>query len=168
MFPELSTSALHFLYRILCVDPDQRADVFEALELLHRIDTIVPHTEAGMEDCGEDRSSSDLSASTSISTSQSSLAESSSMSLDGSYPRHHNGSQGDSMFHMEGDFDSKQMQYNWSLTSSGRSWSDMADEEEMDFSRPIGFEESTSVSSTPADSFSMAGFTKLSDLLVVR
>ncbi|KAF9328443.1 hypothetical protein BGZ91_001001, partial [Linnemannia elongata] len=42
MFPELSTSALHFLHRVLCVDPDHRADVFEALELLHRIDTIVP------------------------------------------------------------------------------------------------------------------------------
>ncbi|KAF9102036.1 hypothetical protein BGX29_004992 [Mortierella sp. GBA35] len=165
MFPELSSSALHFLHRVLCVDPDQRADVFEALELLRRIDTIVP-MDATMEDCGEDRSSSDLSASTSASTSQSSLAESSSMSLDGSYPRH-NGSEADSMFHMEGDFGSKQMQPNWSLTSSGRSWSDMADEEEMDFSRPIGFDETTSTTSA-TDSFSMAGFTKLSDLLMVR
>lgn len=165
MFPELSTNALHFLHRVLCVDPDQRADVFEALELLHRIDTIVPQ-EVGMEDCGEDRSSSDLSASTSTSTSQSSLAESSSMSLDGSYPRR-NGSETDSIFHMEGDFGSKQMQHNWSLTSSGRSWSDMADEEEMDFSRPIGFDESASAPSS-TDSFSMAGFTKLSDLLMVR
>ncbi|KAG0072082.1 hypothetical protein BGZ89_008320 [Linnemannia elongata] len=137
MFPELSTSALHFLHRVLCVDPDHRADVFEALELLHRIDTIVPQ-EVGMEDCGEDRSSTDLSASASTSTSQSSLAESSSMSLDGSYPRH-NGSESDSIFHME----------------------------EMDFSRPIGFDESASAPSS-TDSFSMAGFTKLSDLLMVR
>ncbi|KAF9289535.1 hypothetical protein BGZ88_007713 [Linnemannia elongata] len=165
MFPELSTSALHFLHRVLCVDPDHRADVFEALELLHRIDSIVPQ-EVGMEDCGEDRSSTDLSASASTSTSQSSLAESSSMSLDGSYPRH-NGSESDSIFHMEGDFGSKQMQHNWSLTSSGRSWSDMADEEEMDFTRPIGFDESASAPSS-TDSFSMAGFTKLSDLLMVR
>ncbi|KAF9908192.1 hypothetical protein EC991_010118 [Linnemannia zychae] len=164
MFPELSTSALHFLHRVLCVDPDQRADVFEALELLHRIDTIVAQ-EVGMEDCGEDRSSSDISASTSTSsTSQSSLADSSSMSLDGSFARHHpNGSETDSIFHMEGDFGSKQMQHNWSLTSSGRSWSDMADEEEMDFSRPIGFDESAAVSD-----FSMAAFPKLSDLLMVR
>ncbi|KAG0380882.1 hypothetical protein BGX24_003743 [Mortierella sp. AD032] len=170
MFPELSSSALHFLHRVLCVDPDQRADVFEALELLHRIDTIVAQ-EVGMEDCGEDRSASDISASTSTSsTSQcSSLAESSSMSLDGSFSHHHH--EADSMFHMEGDFGSKQMQPNWSLTSSGRSWSDMADEDEMDFSRPIGFDESaatTASDSAPADPFSMAGFTTLSDLLMVR
>ncbi|KAF9128209.1 hypothetical protein BGW39_005284 [Mortierella sp. 14UC] len=166
MFPELSTSALHFLHRVLCVDPDQRADVFEALELLHRIDTIVPQ-EVGMEDCGEDRSSSDISASTSTSsTSQSSLADSSSMSLDGSFAHHHhNGSETDSIFHMEGDFGSKQMQHNWSLTSSGRSWSDMADEEEMDFSRPIGFDESAAAASSD---FSTAAFPKLSDLLMVR
>ncbi|KAF9917716.1 hypothetical protein FBU30_000557 [Linnemannia zychae] len=163
MFPELSSSALHFLHRVLCVNPDQRADVFEALELLHRIDTIVPQ-EVGMEDCGEDRSSSDLSASTSTTTSQSSLTRSSSMSLE-SYPSHN---ETDSIFHMEGDFESKQMQQNWSLTSSGRSWSDMADEEEMDFSRPIDFEEPSSVTDAAPDSFSMAGFTKLSDLLMVR
>ncbi|KAI7825400.1 kinase-like domain-containing protein, partial [Gamsiella multidivaricata] len=31
MFPELSASALHFLHRVLCVDPNERADCFEAL-----------------------------------------------------------------------------------------------------------------------------------------
>ncbi|KAG0297968.1 hypothetical protein BGZ98_000357 [Dissophora globulifera] len=145
MFPELSASALHFLHRVLCVDPNDRADCFEALELLHRIDTIV-RRDASMEDCGEDRtvSSDDASSSCSLSSSatgssKSSIDDSSCMSLNGSHRR--SSDEHDSIFHMEDDYGAKKMQPNWSLVSSAKSWSDMADEEEMDFSQPIEFEQ---------------------------
>jgi len=145
MFPELSASALHFLHRVLCVDPNERADSFEALELLQRIDTIVCN-DASMEDCGEnntassDESSSSLSLSSSASgASKSSMADTSSMSLNGS--RRGSSHESDSIFHMEDDYGAKKMQPSWSLVSSSKSWSDMADEEEMDFSQPIEFEQ---------------------------
>ncbi|KAG0197471.1 hypothetical protein BGX28_009052 [Mortierella sp. GBA30] len=170
MFPELSASALHFLHRVLCVDPSERADCFEALELLHRIDTIVYKDTSSMEECGENGirtgSSEFGSVDSSINGSRSSsIAESTSMSLRGSF--HDQGV----IFHMEDDFGASlnklTIERNWSLTSSGKSWSDMAEEEEMDFSQPIEFvqrqEDAPSV-----DLLAQAGMVKLSDLFAIR
>ncbi|KAF8927622.1 kinase-like domain-containing protein [Dissophora ornata] len=161
MFPELSASALRFLHRVLCVDPNERADCFEALELLHRVDSIVCK-DASMEDCGEDCNSASSDESTSLSlsssstgASQCSMADTSSMSLNGS-----SSDESESIFHMEDDYGAKTMQPNWSLASSGRSWSDMADEEEMDFSQPIEFEQKEQ-----RNLLSNSRFPKLSDLM---
>ncbi|KAI1314446.1 hypothetical protein EDD11_002148 [Mortierella claussenii] len=170
MFPELSASALQFLHRVLCVDPNERADCFEALELLHRIDTIVCK-DTSMEECGEGHTSdqsltSFSSSSTSSSTggassSKSSVADMASMSS--------LSSRQDSIFHMEDDYGAKAMQSSWSFTSSSaKSWSDMADEEEMDFSQPIEFEHQEQQQQEQeeiVDFLSQAGFTKLTDLV---
>lgn len=161
MFPELSTSAKMFLHRVLCVDPNDRADAQEALELLHRIDSIVCK-DASMEDCGEDdghwvsvsnfgfasdEESSSLSSSPSsdslgCASSESSVADIGSMSLNGSHDgRSDMSDEPESIFHMEDDYGAKRMLPNWSFTSTARSWSDMADDDEMDFSQPIDFEQ---------------------------
>ncbi|KAF9898578.1 hypothetical protein BX616_003854 [Lobosporangium transversale] len=176
MFPELSASALHFLHRVLCVDPNERADCFEALELLHRIDSIV-RKDTSMEECDESRafhessssvfSSSSTSSSDDALSSKSSMADSPIMSLNGtststtssSSSLHH-----DDIFHMEDDFGAKNMQLRWSLTSSAKSWSDMADEDEMDFSQPIEFEQQQQ-QQQPVDFLSHVGFPKLTDLV---
>ncbi|KAF9217502.1 hypothetical protein BGZ59_003830, partial [Podila verticillata] len=121
MFPDLSLSALHFLQRVLCVDPNDRADSYEALELLHRIDSIVCEEDAKqfavMEDCEDNGAPMSDSSETSSRTSSTSGVDSISKFSDD-----------DSIFHMEGDFGTD-------------SWSDMVEEEEMDFSQPVEFEE---------------------------
>ncbi|KAF9939398.1 hypothetical protein BGZ65_010528 [Modicella reniformis] len=186
MFPELSTSARHFLHRVLCVDPQERADCYEALELLNRIDSIVCKEETSMEDCGEDvatsnffasghyhdddKSSSPLvSSSTSSSfccglSSKSSMADIGSMSLNGgSHDARSTISSDDddddddddepeSIFQMEDDYG-----------ASAKSWSDMADEDEMDFSEPIEFDLSQQQQQKLAsfDVMAQRGFPKL-------
>jgi len=163
MFPELSSSALHFLHRVLCVDPNERADVFEALELVQGIDTILrkggdSKEFAAMEDCGEDRVASELSSLDSSVGSLSSLSS-------------HSGSdESETMFHMEDDYGrhhahkaTKTFSWSSSWSSSGsvaKAWSDMADEEEMDFNEPLQFEEKKE------DMFAQAGFTSLTDLML--
>ncbi|KAF9983746.1 hypothetical protein BGZ75_004778 [Mortierella antarctica] len=178
MFPELSASALHFLHRVLCVDPNERADCFEAMELLHRIDTIVSSGKdtASMEECGEngieDGSSEFASADSSLngSRSSSSMSDSASMSLGGSNGSFDDDQQSGAIFHMEGDFagdNLKTDERSWSLTSSVKSWSDMADEEEMDFSQPIDFEFQQQ-QQQPIDLLAQAGMVKLSDLFASK
>ncbi|KFH70965.1 RAN protein kinase [Podila verticillata NRRL 6337] len=148
MFPDLSLSALHFLQRVLCVDPNDRADSYEALELLHRIDSIVCEEDAKqfavMEDCEDNGAPMSDSSETSSRTSSTSGVDSISKFSDD-----------DSIFHMEGDFGTDVTERpgsswsrlscasSWSATSShsGKSWSDMVEEEEMDFSQPVEFEE---------------------------
>lgn len=164
MFPELSSSALHFLHRVLCVDPNERADVFEALELVQGIETILRKDGdskefATMEDCGEDRVASEYSSLDSSVGSLSSLSS-------------HSGSdEPETMFHMEDDFGRRGHEavktFSWSSSwssSSGsigaKAWSDMADEEEMDFNEPLQFEEKKE------DMFAQAGFTSLTDLML--
>jgi len=170
MFPELTASARLFLHRILCVDPNDRADALEALELLHKIDSIVSKDES-MEDCGEDDglhphhhrasnfeeksssfSSSPSSQSSGCASSKSSVADIGSMSLNGSHDGRRSDMSDDqeSIFHMEGDFGTKKMLPNWSFTSTAKSWSDMADDDEMDFSQPIDFEQPQQPSSFDA------------------
>ncbi|KAG0004484.1 hypothetical protein BGZ80_003131 [Entomortierella chlamydospora] len=166
MFPELSASALHFLHRVLCIDPNERADCFEAMELLRRIDTIV--IKDGSVDSVLDNSISATSSgvstsstSSSMSSSLSSMADSALMSL--------NGSQRGEIFHMEDDYGatttvtttSKKMQSSWSSTSSSKSWSDMDDEEEMDFSKPIEFEQQQDA----IDFLAQSGFPTLTELV---
>ncbi|KAF9164173.1 hypothetical protein DFQ26_001716 [Actinomortierella ambigua] len=170
MFPELSPAALHFLHRVLCVDPNDRADCYEALELIQSMTFIVGHghgleeddaTAAAMEGCEEE--SSDIgSMQSSVESSRNPSAVSSiAASMDGYY---NEDDQHEEMFHMEDDYGapstgavnnnnnkdfgsatrSGSRFSNWSLAShqSGHSWSDMADEEaEMDFSLPVGFDE---------------------------
>ena len=165
MFPELTAPALHFLHRVLCVDPNQRADCAEALELIQALDSIVrKDAEEAMSDCESNTSNSR----------QLSEASSSIMSLDDEVNSHDGYS--DSMFHMEGDFNHHASGHNaaatWSqLTASDKSWSKLADEDddEMDFSSPVDFSTaavSSSNSSYSDDSSIMgqAGFVKLSDL----
>ncbi|KAF9180500.1 hypothetical protein BGZ51_000330 [Haplosporangium sp. Z 767] len=170
MFPELSASALHFLHRVLCVDPNERADCFEALELIHRMGAIVCK-DALMEECGENRDASDLySANSSVSGSRASSMTDSFASMTAG--RSHRTSEPDSIFHMEDDFGgvnttSSKMQPSWSLTLSSKSWSDMADEDEMDFSQPIEFGQEEIYKESP-DRLAQAGLTKLSDLLKSR
>ncbi|KAG0008637.1 hypothetical protein BGZ81_003967, partial [Podila clonocystis] len=147
MFPDLSMSALHFLQRVLCVDPNDRADSYEALELLLRIDSIVCEEDvkrsAIMEDCEDDGAPmSDMSETSS---------RTSSSDADSIRSKH---SGDDSIFHMDDDYgaDTKRSGSSWSRSScasgwsatsshSGKSWSDMIEEEEMDFSQPVEFEE---------------------------
>ncbi|KAG0337781.1 hypothetical protein BG000_004968 [Podila horticola] len=146
MFPDLSMSALHFLQRVLCVDPNDRADSYEALELLLRIDSIVCEEDAKrsaiMEDCEDDGAPMSDSSETSSRTS-SSDADSI-----------HSNLSDDAIFHMDDDYstDAKRSGSSWSRSScasswsatsshSGKSWSDMVEEEEMDFSQPVEFEE---------------------------
>ncbi|KAF9426534.1 hypothetical protein BGZ94_006380 [Podila epigama] len=177
MFPELSPSALHFLHRVLCVDPNDRADVFEALELVQNIDTILrPGSDskdfASMEDCDEERVQSELdSLNSSVASSSSG-----SSSLD---------AESETMFHMEDDYGRSVVtakgtspsiktfswSSSWSSTDSmgAKAWSDMADEEEMDFSAPVQFDENAQTVALPQDSASMftqAGFTTLTDLML--
>ncbi|KAF9324595.1 hypothetical protein BG006_000390 [Podila minutissima] len=146
MFPDLSLSALHFLQRVLCVDPNDRADSYEALELLYRIDSIVCEEDAKrsamMEDCEDDGAPISDSSETSSRTSSSDADSISKLSDD------------DSIFHMDDDYgaEAKRSGSSWSRSSrtsswsaasshSGKSWSDMIEEEEMDFSQPVEFEE---------------------------
>ncbi|KAF9407715.1 hypothetical protein BGZ94_002585 [Podila epigama] len=170
MFPELSMSALYFLQRVLCVDPNDRADSYEALEILHRMDTIVDDANtlcATMEEC-DNESARAMSAS---SYEPSSRAPSSSPT-DSLQSRRRLPDESDSIFKMEDDYgaspvsscpssaspvsaapESKQSGASWTRSScasswssisshqSGKSWSDMVEEEEMDFSLPVHFEE---------------------------
>ncbi|KAF8977627.1 hypothetical protein BGZ46_007240 [Entomortierella lignicola] len=140
MFPELSASALYFLHRVLCVDPNDRADCFEAMELLRRIDTIVAVDSTSNNDKSFSASSGSSASTSSMSSSMSSMADSALMSL--------NGSQRGEIFHMEDDYgagatasSSNNMRSSFSSTLSTKSWSDMDEEEEMDFSKPIEFEQ---------------------------
>ncbi|KAF9971505.1 hypothetical protein BGZ65_010389 [Modicella reniformis] len=169
MFPELSSSALHFLKRVLCVDPNKRADCSEALELIKRVDTILGEEAHGrdfasMEDCNEERINSELSlGDSSVGSSRSSASESS----DDDDEEEEDDDEDDddyidSMFRMENDFGTFSAAVNnadrtnscsseWSLASSyqsGKSWSDMVEEEEMDFSLPVEFDETPAA---PAD-----------------
>ncbi|KAG0233646.1 hypothetical protein BGW42_007319 [Actinomortierella wolfii] len=169
MFPELTPAALHFLHRVLCVDPNDRADCYEALELIQSMGAIVghglddedvhPETTAVMEDC-EKESSFIGSIESSVESSRNTSASSSIAA----YMEYDNDDH-DEMFHMEDDYGAPSTRANrnnhgskvfssssrtgsrlsnWSLAShqSGHSWSDMADEEaEMDFSLPVEFDE---------------------------
>ncbi|KAG0336823.1 hypothetical protein BG004_007893 [Podila humilis] len=187
MFPELSASALHFLHRVLCVDPNERADVYEALELIQGIETIIrkdgdesdSREFASMEDCVErGRVGSELS-SVDSSLDGSSLS-SSSLSSSSSSSSHSDSYDSETMFHMEDDYGrghSSVKTFSWSSStwSSGESvglkaWSDMADEEEMDFTEPLQFEEKKDIQDEPkgssSDMFAQAGFTSLSDLML--
>ncbi|KAG0041868.1 hypothetical protein BGZ83_001207 [Gryganskiella cystojenkinii] len=144
MFPELTGAALHFLHRVLCVDPSRRADCAEALELIRGLDSIVRKDTEAMSDCESTTSSRRMSSSAS------------------SYMSDDDGCDSDSMFHMEGEFHQRK-DLNWSqLTASDKSWSKLADEDddEMDFSSPVEFSSSASDDSV----VSQAGFVKLSDL----
>lgn len=168
MFPELSAGAKIFLHRVLCVDPNERADALEALELLHRIDSIVckdPSMEDASASNALDERSSSLASSPSFessgcASSKSSVADIGSMSLNGSHDgRRSDMSESESIFHMEDDYGAKKMLPNWSGTSTSKSWSDMADDiEEMDFSQPIDFEQQQDV-------MTQSGFPRLSDLV---
>ncbi|KAF9432982.1 hypothetical protein BGZ76_010034 [Entomortierella beljakovae] len=160
MFPELSPSALYFVHRILSVDPNERADCFEAMELLRRIDTITvkdSSADGNVSNGPISASSSDASVSSStssMSSSLSSMADSPLMSLN-------NSRRGDEMFMMEDDFgaNTKKMESSWSSSSSTKSWSDMDDEEEMDFSKPIEFEQKD------VDFLAQAGFPRITELV---
>ncbi|KAI1316328.1 hypothetical protein EDD11_010107 [Mortierella claussenii] len=170
MFPELSFSALHFLKRVLCVDPNDRADCFEALELLQRIDTILDENDsvweyAAMENCDEERLDSELT----LEDSSLGASQSSDLSCDGSASSYSDNDDEeeedeiDSMFRMEDDYrvyrstpnmidKTRSCSSNWSFASShqsGKSWSDMVEEDEMDFSLPVQFEETSSPESVP-------------------
>ncbi|KAF9126838.1 hypothetical protein BGW39_006314 [Mortierella sp. 14UC] len=168
MFPELSPSALHFLKRVLCVDPNDRADSYEALELIQRVHTIVGHEPraddfASMEDCNEERIDSDLMLDdSSIGSSQSSDQGGSASSC---YEVDEEEDEIDSMFRMEDDYGARlpghgtgsrtrSCSSSWSMASSqqsGKSWSDMIEEDEMDFSLPVEFEEASSAGAAPSD-----------------
>ncbi|KAF9113173.1 hypothetical protein BGX30_007025 [Mortierella sp. GBA39] len=167
MFPELSPSALHFLKRVLCVDPNDRADSYEALELIQRVHTIVGHEPsandfASMEDCNEERIDSDLMLDDSSIGSSRSSAQSSASSY---YEVDEEEDEIDSMFRMEDDYGARlpghgsesrapSCSSSWSVAfshQSGKSWSDMIEEDEMDFSLPIEFEEAGPASPVPSD-----------------
>ncbi|KAF9918003.1 hypothetical protein FBU30_000412 [Linnemannia zychae] len=157
MFPDLSKSALYFLKRVLCVDPNDRADSYEALELIQRVHTIVGcgsyiNDFTSMEDCNEERIDSDLMLDiSSIGSSRSSGQRSTS----DSYEVDDEEDEIDSMFRMEDDYGprltervtnsrTRSCSSGWSIASSqwsGKSWSDMVEEDEMDFSLPVEFEE---------------------------
>ncbi|KAF9142350.1 hypothetical protein BG015_000951 [Linnemannia schmuckeri] len=173
MFPELSPSALHFLKRVLCVDPNDRADSYEALELIQRVHTIVGHEPsandfASMEECNEERIDSDLMLDdSSIGSSRSSVHGSASSC----YEVDEEEDEIDSMFRMEDDYGARLSGHvtvsrtrscssSWSLASShksGKSWSDMIEEDEMDFSLPVEFEEADPTSTVPSDDVEAAG-----------
>ncbi|KAF8959561.1 hypothetical protein BGZ46_001729 [Entomortierella lignicola] len=169
MFPDLSSAALHFLQRVLCVDPNDRADCFEALELIQRIDTIVGEDSptknfASMEACNEERVDSDLTLDdSSVGSSRSSDSSSSDCSDENEEnDKDEEENEIDSMFRMEDDYGAYRPTLNdtirtrscpssWSMASShhsGKSWSDMIEEDEMDFSLPVEFEESPAENST--------------------
>ncbi|KAG0357994.1 hypothetical protein BGX24_006098, partial [Mortierella sp. AD032] len=150
MFPELSPSALHFLKRVLCVDPNDRADSYEALELIQR-------------DCNEERIDSDLMLDDSSIGSSRSSGQGSASSC---YEVDEEEDEIDSMFHMEDDYGARlpghgaesrtrSCSSSWSVASSqqsGKSWSDMIEEDEMDFSLPVEFGEAAgSASTVPSD-----------------
>ncbi|KAF9902729.1 hypothetical protein EC991_004580 [Linnemannia zychae] len=167
MFPELSPSALHFLKRVLCVDPNDRADSYEALELIQRVHTIVgpelrANDFASMEDCNEERIDSDLMLDdSSIGSSRSSGQG----SVSSCYEIDEEEDEIDSMFRMEDDYGARlpghgtksrtrSCSSSWSMASSqqsGKSWSDMIEEDEMDFSLPVEFEEVDSAGAAPSD-----------------
>ncbi|KAG0253327.1 hypothetical protein BGZ95_006358 [Linnemannia exigua] len=168
MFPELSPSALHFLKRVLCVDPNDRADSYEALELIQRVHTIVGHEPrandfASMEDCNEERIDSDLMLDDSSIGSSRSSGQGSASSC---YEVDEEEDEIDSMFRMEDDYGAhlpghgtesrtRSCSSSWSIASSqrsGKSWSDMIEEDEMDFSLPVEFEEAAgSAGTAPSD-----------------
>ncbi|KAG0313738.1 hypothetical protein BGZ97_009954 [Linnemannia gamsii] len=167
MFPELSSSALHFLKRVLCVDPNDRADSYEALELIQRVHTIVFHEPsandfASMEDCNEERIDSDLMLDDSSIGSSRSSGQGSASSC---YEVDEEEDEIDSMFRMEDDYGARlpghgtesrtrSCSSSWSMASSqqsGKSWSDMIEEDEMDFSLPVEFEEASSAGTSPSD-----------------
>ncbi|KAF9571455.1 hypothetical protein BGW38_008613, partial [Lunasporangiospora selenospora] len=187
MFPELSPSALYFLQRVLCVDPNERADCYEALELVQRIDCVVcdqvdPKSYTFMEDCEQERVSSYLHvddstsfssscSSSSAYSSQSSTGDSTSRSL---YEQNDVSNDKVSLSRSEGlleplflmDDESRSRlpssgkvrtnscSSGWSLASSlqsGKSWSDMIEEEEMDFTLPVEFEELGSTKGSTMD-----------------
>ncbi|KAF9898015.1 hypothetical protein BX616_004607 [Lobosporangium transversale] len=171
MFPELSSSALHFLQRVLCVDPNERADCFEALELLHRIDIILGEDlfikdYAAMENCSEERVDSDLVFDASSMGSSPSSESSTEEYVTGSADEEEEAEDEeiDSLFRMEDDYgagrssssfvEQTRSSSSWPITSllqSGKSWSDMIEEDEMDFSLPVEFDETNSAAleSTP-------------------
>ncbi|KAF9160219.1 Annexin A11 [Mortierella sp. AD010] len=171
MFPELSTAALHFLQRVLCIDPNDRADCFEALELIQRIDTIIGEDTpvknfASMEACNEERVDSDLTLDDSSIGSSRSSGSSCHDSASGSSDDEDDDEEDeiDSMFHMEDDYGAYRPAMNgtartrscsssWSTASShhsGKSWSDMIEEDEMDFSLPVEFEEPNPTEDSPS------------------
>ncbi|KAF9098128.1 hypothetical protein BGX27_000866 [Mortierella sp. AM989] len=169
MFPELSTGALHFLQRVLCIDPSDRADCFEALELIQRIDTIIGEDIsskdfASMEACNEERVDSDLTlGDSSIGSSRSSVS-SCNDSVSDSSDDDEEENEIDSMFRMEDDYGAnrpvlddvsrtRSCSSSWSMASSHhsvKSWSDMIEEDEMDFSLPVEFEESNPIDNPPS------------------
>ncbi|KAF9425939.1 hypothetical protein BGZ76_003002 [Entomortierella beljakovae] len=170
MFPELSSSALYFLQRVLCIDPSDRADCFEALELVRNIDTIIAQGTAdrnfaAMEACDEERADSNItfddSSIGSSRSSNSSCHDSNSDSSDDDEEEEEEEEEEeiDSMFQMEDDYGAtfrptsnntnrtRSCSSSWSMASSqhsGKSWSDMVEEDEMDFSLPVEFEEAAS------------------------
>ncbi|KAF9345260.1 hypothetical protein BGX34_004896 [Mortierella sp. NVP85] len=174
MFPELSSSALYFLKRVLCVDPTERADCYEALDLIKRVDRIVGDDFATMENCDDERLYSNMA---------SSVGSSSDSSEDDSEDDEDDDNDDDddeyededeeyidSMFLMENDLDAcpptaknnadrTSCSSEWSMASSyqsGKSWSDMLDEEEMDFSLPVEFDEACPATSTVEDKDNVA------------
>ncbi|KAG0213900.1 hypothetical protein BGX28_003324 [Mortierella sp. GBA30] len=194
MFPELSSSALYFLKRVLCVDPNDRADCFEALELIKRVDTILTDDDVqlrsqeeydelvSMEGCSQDLTDSEVFDNSSVSSSRSSESRSfsSCSSVSSCYSEDYAGydeeeDEIDSMFRMD-DFRvsarhsnpatttamspsvssdgnrNHSNSSNWSMASSrksGKSWSDMVEEDEMDFSLPVQFDETNSIDGAP-------------------
>ncbi|GJJ70101.1 hypothetical protein EMPS_02450 [Entomortierella parvispora] len=157
MFPELSSSALFFLKRVLCVDPSDRADCFEALELIRRVDKIVCEDSLGDRDpkdlrtgCDDDRVDSEMSVDdSSVTSSRSSGQDSlSRQSLEGEQDEAQE-TEESSMFRMEDDYGARKghrsCSSSWSMSSgqSMKSWSDMIEEDEMDFSLPVEFGEPT-------------------------
>ncbi|KAF9180376.1 hypothetical protein BGZ51_006237 [Haplosporangium sp. Z 767] len=169
MFPDLSASALHFLQRVLCVDPNDRADCFEALELIRRIDSIIGddvqfNDVVTIGDCNEQRAYTDLTfEESSFGYSQSSGSDTSSTCSDEEDDEE---DEIDSMFRMEDDYGAHRSNLkqgdralssssSWSLATSHhsvKSWSDMVEEDEMDFSMPVEFDEVTSTDAACASS----------------
>ncbi|KAG0042378.1 hypothetical protein BGZ83_000545, partial [Gryganskiella cystojenkinii] len=161
MFPELSASAMFFLQRVLCVDPSDRADCFEALELIQRVDKIVCEDvkfSNSRSDCDDDRVDSEMSVDDSSVTSSRSSGQDSlshrSIEEDTQEETEDDDEQQEeesSMFRMENDYGARNQprsrrscSSSWSMSSSGqsmKSWSDMIEEDEMDFSLPVEFGE---------------------------
>jgi serine/threonine protein kinase len=170
MFPELSSSALYFLQRVLCVDPNERADCYEALELIRRVDRILGDDDlTSMENCGDDRIHSEYSSSVGSSRSFAEAKEDEDDDDDDDDDNNDDDEEDedeeyiDSMFLMENELDTFPPTKNnadrtscsseWSMASSyqsGKSWSDMLDEEEMDFSLPVEFDEASTEANSAA------------------
>jgi serine/threonine protein kinase len=164
MFPELSSSALHFLKRVLCVDPTERADCYEALDLIKRVDRIVGDDFAAMENCHDERIYSNMASSVGSSTDDSEEDSEDDDEDDDNDEEYEDEDEEyiDSMFLMENDLDAcppiaknnadrTSCSSEWSMASSyqsGKSWSDMLDEEEMDFSLPVEFDEACPATAT--------------------